>query len=106
MNRLLELLSGKPFPVSRSPVFPSVVRPAMPQKEGQELMPCPHELHRRVGPRPDKIAHSFVNLIRDPHGSQVPERCSMASFWESRRSVLIRSAGREGILEGATTMQP
>jgi hypothetical protein len=44
----------------------------MPQQEGEQLLPRPHQVHGSIYPRSDQIAQRFVSGVWDPHGRQIP----------------------------------
>ena len=71
MRRLLEGLSSEPATVPPSPVFAGLVGAAMPQQEREQLLACPHQLQRGVGPGAHQVANRLVHLVGDPNRRQV-----------------------------------
>ena len=53
----------------------------------------------------DALCRKFAAVMGLQLAALEPARCNRASFTASRRSVLIRSPGRRGINDGATTAE-
>jgi hypothetical protein len=86
------------------PVITGRIAAAMPQQEGEQLLPSPHQVHGCADSCPDQISKRFVCGVWNPHWRQVTRAVQNCSFSESRRSVLIRSPGLRGIMDGAATV--
>ncbi len=77
----------------------------MTQKQGLEPMPAAAQIIDRMGSRSAQIANGLIGRFRNVDGFEFAGTEQPASFTASRRSVFIRSPGRFGVIEGATTMQ-
>src|SRR5262245_44213928 len=68
---MFEALAGKPAPVRQGPMTTARVDPAMPQKEGEELLAFAAQVVGCGFPSPNQIADSLVDDVRHPPSVQL-----------------------------------
>src|SRR5712671_4654069 len=84
------------------PVVTGRVAAAMPQQEGEQLLPSPHQVHGCVDSCSDQISKRFVCGVWNPHWRQVPrpvqnrQLLRIASVGLDPFARLARDHGRRG----------
>ena len=71
MNLLLKGLTCHSGSMALRPMLAGRIRATMSQKEGEQLLPSPHQVHGCIHSRADQIAQRFMRRVRHPHPGQV-----------------------------------
>ena len=70
LGGVLELLGGQPAPMRQRPMASSAVNPAVPQKEGKQLLAFAAKVVRGRLAGPHKIAYRLMRRVRRPNSRQ------------------------------------